>query len=209
MHADRDCNLRWVAAKGSVRDNLVSHSAQQKNCSDNSVTVSWQQVSIQHFPLPVQCLGDIPGVQQKKKVSNNVHWQNKKNQINFFVCLLYPAKQYSCHANREGKSMSLISLEHILIHQLYLITETKRYTCIVLDFFSYVCVLLFLMKNLATSSWHRAQKKPYLRSRHHYDSIDVKRRCSWPTKQSPSCSQHNVNGDIFKWENMGMTSLPV
>lgn len=30
-----------------------------------------------------------------------------------------------------------------------------------------------------------------------------------PAKQSPSCTQHNMNDDIFKWENMGMSSLPV
>lgn len=29
---------------------------------------------------------------------------------------------------------------------------------------------------------------------------NVKHRCSLPAKQSPSCIQHNVNGDIFEWE---------
>lgn len=38
--------------------------------------------------------------------------------------------------------------------------------------------------------------------------VDEKHTCSYPVKQSPSCCQHNMNGDIFKWGNMGTIPLP-
>lgn len=74
-------------ANGSVSDDLISHSARQKNCPKNSVRVSWQQVSIQHFPILMQSLGAPPGVEQPNKVSTD------KTGINYFFCLLYHAKK--------------------------------------------------------------------------------------------------------------------
>lgn len=104
MHANQDCNLRWVVANGSVSDDLISHSAQQKNCPKNSVRVSWQRVSIQHFPILMQSLGAPPGVEQPNKVSTD---KTKGNQILFFCLWL---------------------ISYTLFCILYLITETKWYT---------------------------------------------------------------------------------
>lgn len=39
--------------------------------------------------------------------------------------------------------------------------------------------------------------------------VDLKHSCSPPVKQSPSCVQHNTDVDIFKWEIIRMTSLPL
>ena len=90
MYANLDCNLR-LAARGSVNDNLVSHRAQQKKCSENSVTVSCQQVSIQHFPLPLQSMDAMPGVVQRKKCPM---MSADKTKMNTFLCLL---KQHLCY----------------------------------------------------------------------------------------------------------------
>ncbi len=163
MHANLDCNLRWVVAKGSVNDNHISHSAQQKNCF---VTVSGQQVSIQHFPS--LCDARVMSSCATKNISMTSTGKTKRNQIIFFILFF-----------------------------IYCVLPNNNL----------IMLLLFLRRNVTTSSWHRAQNKPTSVPHHHH--IDVKHRCSLPAKQSPSCVQHNMNGDIFKWENMGMTSLPV
>lgn len=86
MHADRDCNLRWVAVKGSLRDNLISHSAQRK-----TVLRAGNKCLFNIFPS--LCKGQVLCKVLSSKTSAN----EKRNQINIFLCLLCPAGQYSCH----------------------------------------------------------------------------------------------------------------
>lgn len=152
MHANLDCNLRWVVAKGSVTDNLISHRAQQKNCSGNKCLCNI-------FPSVCKAWA-MPGCATKKK---SVQWLPlaKKKGIKsfsffflFFFCLLCPDKQYPCHAR--------FHLNIYLSISFIFMTEHKWYTYIGCDFFFFLCLLLFLRRNLTTSSWHRAKNKPYL-----------------------------------------------
>lgn len=113
MHANQDCNLRWVVANGSVSDDLISHSAQQKNCPKNSVRVSWQRVSIQHFPILMQSLGAPPGVEQPNKVSTD---KTKGNQILFFFAYDWFHIHYSVYFILSQKPSDTLRL-----HWLWLI----------------------------------------------------------------------------------------
>lgn len=71
-----------------------------------------------------------------------------------------------------------------------------------------VCVLA-VDKEKSSQLPHGTRHEINATSASHKHDLDVKRRCSWPPEQSRSCFQHNMNGDIFKGENMRMTSLPL
>lgn len=71
MHADRDCNLRWVAVKGSLRDNLISHSAQRK-----TVLRAGNKCLFNIFPIFMQRPGALPGVEQQ----NKCQWETQSNK---------------------------------------------------------------------------------------------------------------------------------
>lgn len=78
MHADRDCNLRWVAVKRSLRDNLISHSAQRK-----TVLRAGNKCLFNIFPS--LCKGQV----LCQVLSNKTSANEKCNQIFFFVyCVL-------------------------------------------------------------------------------------------------------------------------
>lgn len=63
----------------------------KKTFTENSVTVSRQQVSIQHFPLPMQSLSTMPRFvqqQQQKKIPTGETTTNQRNQFCFIYCIV-------------------------------------------------------------------------------------------------------------------------
>lgn len=132
MHANLDCNLRWVVMRRSVNDNLVSHHAQQKNCSEKSQSAF------------NKCLFNIFPYLHKARVL----WQVLSNN-----------KMYPIGKEKAWAPFHLNT--YLSVNFIFSLKLCDALNVAVISFFG---VLLFFRRNLLTSSWHRAQNKPYLRS---------------------------------------------
>lgn len=79
VHVNLDCNLKWVVSRGSVNDNLLFCSAQQKNC-------------FCHCPLVTSVYSPFSTRYPNVSIATS---KTKKESSKVMSCLLFPANYLS------------------------------------------------------------------------------------------------------------------